>query len=84
MGEHRPEPTERLGGDAGAKLGDITLEVRTNELLAPVETDIVVRGETAVGEATTSPEPIPIDVGDLGQIEGTQFEMGNTASEGLG
>ena len=35
MGEHRPESSQRLGGDARAELGDLALEVGADEVFAP-------------------------------------------------
>lgn len=85
MGQHRPEATQPLGGDARPELGDVPLEVRADEVLSPAQAADVARCEEALGEATAHPEPIAIGRrrADFQHIEGVQIQIAHPAGQGL-
>ncbi len=55
VGEHGPEPFERLCRDTGPELRDVALEAGADEIVAQRQALGVRAGEVAVGEAAAQP-----------------------------
>ena len=61
VGQHGPEPPERLGRHAGAEPGDVAFEIGADEGFAPLGADAIVGGAEAVRK--TAAQPMPVRLG---------------------
>lgn len=83
MGQHRPEPAQRGGGDARAEGGDVTLQIGAQEILAPGQAVAVALRLKAVGETAAQPKGREPVRPHLIQQQGRHFDMAHPAGKGL-
>jgi hypothetical protein len=81
--KHCPQPSQRLGGNARAKLRDVALQVCADEVLTPAEADRVVGREEALREAASDPERVELRPTHLSKVERRQFHEGDPSRERL-
>ena len=77
VGEHGPEPPQRLGRNARPELRDVPLQIRADEGEAPVEALFVAACEVALRKAAATPQPPEPGAGNLPRIEGMQLAVGD-------
>jgi len=58
VGEHRPEAAQRFGGDTGAKLGDVALQIGAQKLATPAQQRRSVQPTIHCSVGSTPPRPI--------------------------
>jgi len=83
VGEHGPEPTQGLGGNAWPELGNVAFEVRADEGEAPVEAVRVALGEVALWETASAPELAKLTDRHFASIDGMQLAVSDAAGQRL-
>ena len=82
MGQHGPEPSERLRRCPQPGLGKVALQVRADETGAPAHADFVVGGGDTVGKAALQPGAVQVGT-RLERIESGQLVIGDSAGQRL-
>lgn len=83
VGKHGPEATERFGRDAGAKLGEVPLQIAPDEILSPNHTVTLIGSKQAFGKPPADPEAIGRDVAGFQDLKWSQFQIGDSPGQGF-
>ena len=85
MREHRPETLERLGRNTDPELGNVSLQIRTDEYMPPHKARLVVACKKAAKKATALPEHVNIAIRgrELLWLDGRHFQVNNAARQTL-